>query len=434
MPILELTKHPDFKPAEEPKKPRKTRGLRKDGRIKRTLNVGTKPNGKPDIKYFYGKTITEAEAEREKYKKKIAGGIDVAKESVTVAEWIEEWRTTYKSKLGASAASNLSAYTARINRSIGSMRVVDVRNIHLQKILNETAGMSSSTVFSLRQTMRSVFRKAILNHMIAWNPAEELDAPEYNDGEHRSLEPWETDVVLHHWRIHWFGRFILALMLTGMRPEEGVALKWENVDLSNRVISIKDAAEMVGNKARDRGKTKTEAGIRRIPICDELLAMLQETQPGSRKGYVFLSAKGKQLTESALRRGLDAFLYRAGRVLNGENPEEQQTGRPHRKDLSKAKTPEQRAAWEKKNAQVDAWEAGRKNILFRLYDLRHTFCTALYDAGVDVKTAAYYMGHRNIETTLKIYTHLSEIRKKESAAKMIHFLDSWIGGKGQKEH
>ena len=212
MPILELTKHPDFKPAEEPKKPRKTRGLRKDGRIKRTLNVGTLPNGKPDIKYFYGKTITEAEAEREKYKKKIAGGIDVEKESVTVAEWLEEWRTAYKSHLGESAARSLVSHIARINRAIGNVRVVDVRNIRLQQILNETAGMSSSTVMPLRQVMYGAFKKAVANHIIAWNPADDLELPEHNDGSHRSLEPWEIDVVLQHWRIHWFGHFDLALM------------------------------------------------------------------------------------------------------------------------------------------------------------------------------------------------------------------------------
>ena len=217
-----------------------------------------------------------------------------------------------------------------------------------------------------------------------------------------------------------------------MRPEEGVALKWERIDMEQRTLAVVDAAEMTKNKARDRGKTKTEAGVRVLPICDALYGMLQETPEKQRKGYVFLSAQGRQMSATALRRGLDAFLYRAGRVLNGENPEEQQTGRPHRKDLSKAKTPEQRAVWEKKNAEVDAWEAGRKRILFRLYDLRHTFCTALYDAEVDVKTAAYYMGHRNVETTLKIYTHLSELRRKESAARMINFLDSWAAWKGQK--
>ena len=38
----------------------------------------------------------------------------------------------------------------------------------------------------------------------------------------------------------------------------------------------------------------------------------------------------------------------------------------------------------------------------------------LYDAGVDVKSAQKFLGHSDIQVTLKIYTHLSE--GKEQAA------------------
>ena len=56
------------------------------------------------------------------------------------------------------------------------------------------------------------------------------------------------------------------------------------------------------------------------------------------------------------------------------------------------------------------WKDGK----LRTHDLRHTFCTMLYDAGVDVKRAQYLMGHKDIMVTMKIYTHLSEERKAKS--------------------
>lgn len=41
-----------------------------------------------------------------------------------------------------------------------------------------------------------------------------------------------------------------------------------------------------------------------------------------------------------------------------------------------------------------------------LYDMRHTYATLLItEIGVDVKTVSVLMGHSNIETTLKYYTH-----------------------------
>ena len=38
--------------------------------------------------------------------------------------------------------------------------------------------------------------------------------------------------------------------------------------------------------------------------------------------------------------------------------------------------------------------------------LRHTYATNLFYAGIDIKAAQYLLGHANVETTLKIYTHL----------------------------
>lgn len=48
--------------------------------------------------------------------------------------------------------------------------------------------------------------------------------------------------------------------------------------------------------------------------------------------------------------------------------------------------------------------------------LRHTYATMLYDAGVDVKSAQRFLGHADLQTTLKIYTHLSEQKEQQSVA------------------
>lgn len=53
-----------------------------------------------------------------------------------------------------------------------------------------------------------------------------------------------------------------------------------------------------------------------------------------------------------------------------------------------------------------------------MYDLRHTYCSMLYDADVDVKTAQYLMGHASLDMMLKIYTHLSEAKKTRSFDKL----------------
>ena len=45
----------------------------------------------------------------------------------------------------------------------------------------------------------------------------------------------------------------------------------------------------------------------------------------------------------------------------------------------------------------------------------------LYDAGVDPKTAQKLMGHATLDMTLKIYTHLSDQKRREGLDKIEAF-------------
>ena len=54
--------------------------------------------------------------------------------------------------------------------------------------------------------------------------------------------------------------------------------------------------------------------------------------------------------------------------------------------------------------------------------------STLYDAGVDIKSAQKFLGHSDIQVTLKIYTHLSE--GKEQAA--VDALNKHLGARGEK--
>ena len=47
-------------------------------------------------------------------------------------------------------------------------------------------------------------------------------------------------------------------------------------------------------------------------------------------------------------------------------------------------------------------------ITFTAHQLRYTYASMLYAAGVDVKTASELLGHSDIEITMKINTHLTE--------------------------
>ena len=81
---------------------------------------------------------------------------------------------------------------------------------------------------------------------------------------------------------------------------------------------------------------------------------------------------------------------------------------------------------ERKKAEKDLPLKERKVFSFTAHDLRHTYATALYDAGVPVKAAQYFLGHADIRITLELYTHLSKERESASRLQMVKYLDKWL--------
>jgi integrase len=52
---------------------------------------------------------------------------------------------------------------------------------------------------------------------------------------------------------------------------------------------------------------------------------------------------------------------------------------------------------------------------------RHTFCTNMANAGMDIKTLQYVMGHSDVSITLNVYTHANFDRAEEQMAKIVDF-------------
>ena len=62
-------------------------------------------------------------------------------------------------------------------------------------------------------------------------------------------------------------------------------------------------------------------------------------------------------------------------------------------------------------------------IRFTPHQLRHTYVCILHKAGIDIKQAQKWTGHRDVKVLLNIYTHLDEQDYKESVDKVNHFLE-----------
>lgn len=331
-----------------------------------------------------GKTELEA---LKKLAEKLAAaqnGAEVIGGSMTVNAWYKEWMETYKKPKGLTEKS-LGMYDEKYNGYIkpviGSMKLKDVRDIHLQKVLNKESGKSYSHVTKIRMVLQQMFHRAQRSHLIPYDPAEDLELPSNTKGTRRSVTEEERAAILSVAQSHPSGLWIQTLLYTGMRPGETATLTWGDVDFR--------ADEILVHTARESGKTgrikapKTAAGVRIIPIHAKLRPLLveahqraKELKRGSPKDWVFPTRAGGQQNENSLRRlwtgfrrDLDIYmgatLFRNQIVKSVVSP-----------DLCP-------------------------------YCLRHTFCTDLQNAGIPLNVAKELMGHADIQTTANIYTHKS---------------------------
>ena len=369
-----------------------TRNRRTDGRIQLSVVTGRDAAGKLTRKYFYGATRAEAQKKKDAY---LRSQQNAPMSVVTVEQWVDEYMNAYRANVNALYKSQDAVPYERLKRDLGTRALASIREIDLQSSLNGLAGMSFSTCDKYLQAIKRVFKKARKNRLIPDDPAEDLALPQYTKGTHRALTKDEIDLILKYWQESPAGLWTMLMLFCGLRRGEMVALDWSAVDMKARTITVRQTAVVHGNAVIVEQRAKTSAGLRVIPIPDPLYNALATVK--TRTGFVCLSAHGKPLTESAVSRGLDRFCNIISRYINDrpKNP-----SRNNKKDDMP------------------------RLFSFRYHDLRHTYCTLLFNSGADVKTAAYLLGHADISVTMKIYTHLSEEKKNKSTDALTAYMNT----------
>lgn len=367
------------------------------------LDIGFDPvTGKRLRKAFYAKTLKEARAKLEEYKTAQKTGLDIASAKNTLSEWIGTWLDIYGQRAGYKQNETVRADAKRLSQALGHLTMEAIRPAHIQPFADSYAGMSKSFVDKLRGTTSRIFRDAVANRIITFNP---LDGVQWNHGgagTHRMLEKWEIAHISTNWQVHRTGRWAMLMMYAGLRRGEALALRWEDIDWEHNIIHVRRAVHFEGN-CPVLGTTKTETSVRDVPMFPVLRRCLQ--MHDANEVYVCSSAAGKLVTDSVWKASWTAFNNAMTNILNGDTATPVSPGR--RSDLDKP---------------------GRKQFRVQAHDLRHTFCSLLYDAGVDVLTAQKLMGHATPEITMRIYTHLSEEHRESDIEKATAYLERMTAG------
>lgn len=349
--------------------------------------------------YFEGKQYaatgkTQREADRKaaiKLDKMERGEVGISS-NMTVARWAEEWLETYKKPMiGKKQYDDYkSMFNNMVLPEIGNLRLTDVKDVHLQKIINNKAGLSLDRIGKLRSRIKALFKQAYASRLINRDPAEFLSLPKAVNGTHRSITDFEREHFLKTASTHYAGLMFKVMLYCGLRTGEVVALDWRDIDFEKRRITVSKAAESGTDALKE---PKTDAGIRQVPIPKEIYSDL-------------LKAKGDPFTPVFERpNGLGRYTSMSrSRAWNSLKKEI---------DISMG------AKFEKRKARDGKYRMTKVLSLvaddFVPYCLRHTYCTDLQDKGVPINIAKYLMGHANIAITAKIYTHMTDTAIDQAA-------------------
>lgn len=340
--------------------------------------------------YVRGKTEKEAARKLGALEAELKAGTRTLNSKTTVKRWAKEWIEVYVTTRDVTKKS-ARMYQEKLDNYIlpiiGSMRLADVRDTHLRRILNECAETRAwSTVQKVRLVLKSMFQQARISRLITYDPAEALELPKAEKGKRRSITDTEREHILAVAEDHPAGLYVLLVLYCGTRPNEAAALQWKDIfyeqDEDRHYLHIDKALES-GNSTSIKGP-KTDAGIRDIPIPDVLWKKLSKAM-GAPFEYILLQPRGKKRhTESSLNDAWNNF-KRSLDIHMG--------AKVYRNQIIQH-------CWE----LHPLLESERQWDSLVPYCLRHTYGTDLQRAGVPINVAKYLMGHSDISVTANVYT------------------------------
>jgi integrase len=345
---------------------------RKDGRWEARYYVPTVNGTKR--KTIYGKTQAEV---RDKLTRALSDRIDgivYDDENMTVEEYLDVWLkgSVYSSVRRSTYDRDSNLVNNHIKPILGGLKLKKLNSAHVQSFYRDRldAGLSASTVLKMHDILRRGLAQATKWHLVPKNVADVVKPPRPVPKEMVALSADETRRLLEAAGGDRLEALYVLAVHTGMRQGELLALRWQDVDLENGVVTVRRTLTRNGGKVVF-GEPKTNKSRRSICLTpqavDALRAhldrQLQDMEIlGDRyqdQGLVFTTDTGAPINPSNLRqRSFAQLLKRAGL--------------PH----------------------------------MRFHDLRHTCATLLLSRGVHPKFVQELLGHATIAITLDTYSHV----------------------------
>jgi integrase len=296
--------------------------------------------------FFYGFSEREINQKILEYTKK-------AEKGRTFGEIAELWWEEAEPNL---AIQSLKTYRPALRRAVEAFGPDNIKEITPRDIARyfrvlAAQNYANKTLSNQRIVINRIFDYAVTEGDILYNPCASLKMPDGAEAERRPAASTTDEEKIKTTDNPWL--FPQIAIYSGLRKGEILALQWRDIDFDADLINVTKSVAHDGDKPYIK-KPKTKAGTRLVP----LLAPLKEkllAQKGAPNEYVISDDGKTPLTKRRFETLYSHFKNDAG-------------------------------------------------ITATAHQLRHSFATVAIENGVDMKSVSEILGHKQISTTLDIYT------------------------------
>lgn len=376
---------------------------RKDGRWEGRVVIAYDEKGLPKTKNVLAKTKAECIEKLEQLKAECGQKkSDNIKPDMLFGDWVDYWYRTYsKPKL---RQTTQNGYENMIYKHIIPLIGQKPLNELTQSDINEfykklkTSGrlqnrsnkseqngsteLSDRTVRSCHMCCRMALQKAVEEKLIPSNSTDNCKLPPKRSREMEVLTKQEMQRFLIQAKEEGYLELFLLEISTGMRRGELLGLKWDDLNFNTHELNIQRQVQRINCKL-EVSVPKTKSSVRTIVLPTSIVEMFEKYREKVNSEWIFPSP-------------LDSKMPRDPRAVT-------------------------------KRMRLILEHSGCKNICF--HDLRHTFATMSLEHGMDIKTLSLLLGHVSADTTLDIYSHVTDEMQKKAAEN----IDCKIARKARKE-
>ena len=315
--------------------------------------------------------------------------------NVTFTEYADIFLSKKKREVSETTYSSYFYRAQRIKDFFGAVKVRDVNEIMVESFLDdlfETHEVQPRTAKDNKVFLSSIMDQAVKDGIVPYNPVKEVVinksladkyAKEKNsDEEFFSYE--EAQLFLSKIRDHELYELFYLTLFFGLRREEILGLRWSAIDFRDKTMIINHTVTK-GLTVNRANTTKTASSAREYPLTDEqieMFSLLKDKEDANRKLFGNCYEENEYI-----------FKHADGKPYYPDHPT---------KLFAKLikKIPEL-----------------PQNITF--HGLRSSCVSILVHQGMDVKSIQKWVGHKDIDTTLRIYAKVKDKEaKREISDKM----------------